>query len=122
MQHQLVWVDIPVVDLGRAIVFYAAVLGENIVRHEMNGMAFGVLPHADTAVAGCLYVSQDNAPSQHGPLIYLSVNGRMEQALLAVSERGGQVLQAKQPIGEHGYRAIVLDSEGNRIALHAQRA
>ena len=24
------------------------------------------------------------------------------------------------PIGPHGFRAIILDSEGNRIALHSE--
>jgi len=29
------------------------------------------------------------------------------------------VLQPKHPIGPYGFRAVVLDSEGNRIALHS---
>ena len=34
---------------------------------------------------------------------------------------GGQVVKTKHAIGPHGYRAIVLDSEGNRVALHSNR-
>ena len=42
-----------------------------------------------------------------------------EGAERAVAAAGGQVLKATHAIGPHGYRAIVLDSEGNRVALHS---
>jgi len=32
---------------------------------------------------------------------------------------GGEVLQAPHSIGPHGHRAIVRDSDGNRIVLHS---
>jgi predicted enzyme related to lactoylglutathione lyase len=31
-------------------------------------------------------------------------------------------LQDKHQIGPHGFRAIIVDSEGNRIALHSSAA
>jgi len=65
---------------------------------------------------------EGNAPSTAGPLIYLSAEGRLPDAVLAVTANNGQVLQDVHPIGPHGFRAIVLDSEGNRIALHAPAA
>ncbi|HEV3149059.1 MAG TPA: hypothetical protein VGZ24_10465 [Chthoniobacterales bacterium] len=37
----------------------------------------------------------------------------------AARANGGKVLQDKHQIGPHGFRAIVVDSEGNRIALHS---
>lgn len=120
MAHSFVWVDIPVTDLDRALHFYSGVFGLEVTREGGPGFQFGLLPHGNDDVAGCVYVSDpDNAPSRKGPLIYLNVQGRMDQALQAVVQRGGQVLQPVQPIGPHGWRAIVLDSEGNRVALHA---
>jgi len=44
----------------------------------------------------------------------------MDEAIEAVEQNGGKILQAKEQIGAYGYRAIVLDSEGNRIALHSE--
>jgi hypothetical protein len=44
MANQLVWADIPVVDLDRAIRFYTAVLGAPVVRQEYPGMTIGLLP------------------------------------------------------------------------------
>ena len=39
-----------------------------------------------------------------------------EAAVKAAADKGGKVLENKRQIGPYGYRAIVLDSEGNRIA------
>jgi hypothetical protein len=118
--NTLVWVDVPVQDLDRAVRFYSAVLGAPSLKQEHGGMAFAVLPHAEGGIGGCLIPSTDqNKPSANGPLIYLSCQGRLDEAVAKVSSNGGKVLQARHPIGPYGFRAIVLDSEGNRIALHS---
>jgi uncharacterized protein len=120
--NTLVWCDVPVQDLDRAIKFYSAVLGAPLKREEFSGMAFALLPYAEAAVSGCLVPQSernDNPPSSHGPLLYFNCHGRLDAAITTVSENGGKVLQARHPIGPHGFRAIVLDSEGNRIALHS---
>lgn len=120
MGHRIVWVDIPVMDLDRAIAFYSAVLGAQVTKEGGPGFSFGLLPHTGNEVGGCLYApGGDNAPSRTGPLIYLNAEGRLAAAVRAVAAQGGTVLQAVHPIGPHGHRALVLDSEGNRVALHA---
>lgn len=119
MAHQVVWCDIPVVDLDRAIRFYSAVLGASIKKEEFPGMAMAVLPHEGNDVGGCLVSHPDNKPSDHGPLLYFNAQGRLDQAIAAVAANGGKVLQPKHAIGPYGFRAVVLDSEGNRVALHS---
>lgn len=119
MPNQVVWFDIPVRDLDRAIRFYSALLGQPVQREESPGKAVGVLPHADHEVGGCLFVDDENPPSPHGPLLYLNCQGRLDEALAAAGEHGGQVVRPKHSIGPYGYRAVILDSEGNRIALHS---
>jgi predicted enzyme related to lactoylglutathione lyase len=120
MSHRFVWVDIPVHDLDRAIAFYAAVLATPVTREGGPGFTFGLLAHGGSDVAGCLYLADDgNAPSPRGPLVYLNVGGRIAAAERAATAQGGRVLEATKSIGPHGYRAIVLDSEGNRVALHS---
>jgi len=123
MSNRIVWVDIPVLELERAIAFYSAVLGSAVTKEGGPGFVFGLLPHSGNDVGGCLYSPDgDNSPSRLGPLIYLNAEGRLAQAVQAVTSHGGEVLQAVHPIGPHGFRAIVLDSEGNRVALHAPTA
>ncbi len=123
MSHRFVWVDIPVHDLDRAIAFYAAVLGTSVTREGGPGFTFGLLAHSGSDVAGCLVLADDgNAPSPRGALVYLNVDGRIAAAERAAVAHGGRVLQPTRGIGPHGYRAIVLDSEGNRVALHSGTA
>ena len=121
--NQIVWSDIPVKDLDRAIRFYSAVLGGQIKKEQHEGMTFAMLPHAEEhGVSGCLSTGCEgnkNEPSRNGPLLYFNCQGRLDQAVAAVERTGGKVLQPKQPIGPYGFCAIVLDSEGNRIALHS---
>jgi predicted enzyme related to lactoylglutathione lyase len=119
MANQIVWCDIPVVDLNRAIRFYSAVLGAEVKRQEFPGMTIGILPHNEGEVGGRLFTSNDERPSDQGVLIYLNASGRLDDAIRAVIPNGGQVLKAKHPIGPYGSRAIILDSEGNRVALHS---
>ena len=59
-------------------------------------------------------------PSAEGAMIYLNGNPNLDDPLSRVEAAGGQVIQPKTQITEDiGYMAIVLDSEGNRIALHS---
>jgi predicted enzyme related to lactoylglutathione lyase len=119
MHNKIVWVDIPVVKLDRAIRFYSAVMGVMVEKTEYPGMSIGIFPHKDGEAAGCLYLSEKVKPSVDGPLVYLNTHGRLDEALEAVEPSGGRILEAKEPIGPFGFRAIILDSEGNRIALHS---
>jgi hypothetical protein len=117
--NQIVWCDIPVKDLDRAMRFYGAVLGASLEKDEFpGGMTMAVLPHVENSAGGCL-VQNAGEPSRQGPLVYLNAQGRLDAAIKAVAANGGSVLEAKHQIGPHGFRAIVLDSEGNRIALHS---
>jgi len=123
----LCWTDIPVTNLDRAIKFYSAVLGKDVKKLSENGIEYGLLQHEEQNASGCLCVRSDsggvdNRPSANGPLIYLLVEGRLNEAVEAARANGGKILRARQQIGEHGFRAVVIDSEGNRIALHTSAA
>ena len=118
-QHnRAVWFDIPVADLDRAAVFYRAVLGVDVQKQEFDGFAFCFIAH-DEGNGGCLIPGADKVSSTGGILVYLNVNGRIRDAIAQVEKRGGTVKEPIHSIGPHGFRAVVLDSEGNRIALHS---
>lgn len=92
-----------------------------------GGFEYGLLPHEEQNASGCLCLSADsvgteNKPGQNGPLIYLSVEGRLDDAIKIAGSSGGKVLEEKTQIGPHGFRAVIVDSEGNRIALHSSAA
>jgi predicted enzyme related to lactoylglutathione lyase len=116
------WIDIPVIDLDRAIAFYSAVLNKSVQKISEHGFEFGLLPHTEDNVSGCLCVMEGRKPSQDGPLVYLNAEGRIDQAVKEVEKQGCKVLSAKQQIGPYGHRAIILDSEGNAVALYSKEA
>ena len=120
MKPNLVWFDIPALDLDRAIRFYPAVLGREIKQEVLGGVPTAMLPTADGGQQGCVVVVKDFKPSADGIMIYFDVNGRLNEAVAAVRANGGTVQQDVHSIGEYGFRAEVLDSEGNCIALHAE--
>jgi hypothetical protein len=120
MKQNLVWFDIPALDIDRAIQFYAAVLARPVKKEEFNGVPTGILPTADGGQQGCVVVVKDFHPSADGIMIYFDVNGRIKDAVAAVRANGGTVQQDVHSIGQYGFRAEVLDSEGNCIALHSE--
>ena len=120
-QHnRAVWFDIPVADLDRARSFYAAVLGVAVHKEKFDATEFCVLDHRD-GNGGCLIREPGAITSSGGILVYMNVDGRIRDAVAQVESHGGKVMQAVHTIGPHGCRAIVQDSEGNRIALHSTR-
>ncbi len=120
MKHNVVWFDIPAIDLDRAISFYSAVLGTPVKKEDVEGIALGMLPTPDGGQMGCICVVKDFKPSADGIMIYLGVNGRLKDAVAAVRANGGTVQSDIHSIGQYGFRAEVLDSEGNCIALHSE--
>jgi uncharacterized protein len=119
-QHHVVWFDIPVRDIDRAVRFYSAVLGIPLKKEQAGpGVAIATLPHTGGSIGGSLVQNMDAKPSESGPLLYLNTHGRLDEAVNAVERHGGRVLADRHSISPFGFRAIVLDSEGNRIALHS---
>lgn len=119
MHNRAVWFDIPVTDLSRAEKFYAEVLAIEVSRESHDGFEFGVLEHAE-GNGGCLIPSQDGVQRENGILLYLNVNGRIKDAVEKVKANGGEIIQDIHSIGPYGSRAIIRDSEGNRLALHSE--
>jgi hypothetical protein len=118
-QHnRAVWFDIPVADLERAASFYRAVLATQMHREQFQGTAFYVLEHAGGN--GGSLVASPSQVSAGGILVYLNVDGRIRDAVRQTGQHGGKVIEPVRAIGPHGFRAVVLDCEGNRVALHSQ--
>ena len=113
----VVWMEIPVADLDRACRFYSAVMGREVGQEQFEDCRYGVLVHGD-GVGGCLVIDPENI-SNKGVLVYLNTNGRLRDAVAQVAEQGGTVLEDVRSIDPFGFMATILDSEGNRVALHS---
>lgn len=125
MQHAISWFEIPTENLDRATQFYETILGLELQPMDMPGMQMRIFPidNMMEGVTGVLIKTEDGfhkPSSSHGPLVYLNANAGMVDILSKVESAGGQILQDRMQISpEHGYMAIILDSEGNRIAFHS---
>lgn len=117
MANTIVWFDLPALDLQRAINFYSQVLQTEITE-EYPGVA--VFSHQNNEVAGCLFASDTHKPSKNGAMLYFNVDGRLEQAVEIAKQHRGMVEQPPHAIGPHGFRSVLIDSEGNRIVLHSE--
>lgn len=118
-KNRAVWFDVPVADLDRAVKFYAAVLGIGVHKESFQNFTFAVLDHHD-GNGGCLVIKPEEISSTGGILVYFNVDGRIKDAVAQVGKNDGSVVQPTHSIGPHGFRAIVKDSEGNRMALHSR--
>jgi uncharacterized protein len=71
-------------------------------------------------VSGALVANENYRPGQDGVLAYLNAKPSIQQVLNRIAEEGGQIILPRTMISpEIGYMAIVIDTEGNRIGLHA---
>lgn len=117
MANRIVWFDMPVKDLQRAVDFYSELLAVEV--KEMHPDVAVIASEAGE-VSGCLFKSDEHLPSRQGPLLYMNVDGRLQEAVDIVQQKGGEIERAVHSISPYGSRAIVIDGEGNRIALHSQ--
>ena len=128
MDNLIVWADIPVVDLDRAMKFYGAVLRREFI--TMPGMDGVALPGPDEPpgegapegpmpVAFDLVRTDNMRPSMDGCQIYLNADEDPEGMLQRVAEAGGEILNPLQDMGEMvGWIGFFKDTEGNRIGVH----
>ncbi|WP_369039275.1 VOC family protein [Stenotrophomonas maltophilia] len=118
--NPILHVEIPVIDLARAIAFYQRWLrlevDEPIVLHACT-MAY--LPFADAAAGAsvALISGADYRPSEQGARVYFAVDDL--DASLDRALKAGAVLRFGPALAGQWRVAEIRDSEGNRIALQA---
>lgn len=124
--NPVVWFEIYVQDMPRAQKFYETVFQCKLETlpapaGDASQMQMLVFPHQGeqaTGATGTLVKMDGFTPSAGGTLVYFACEdcaveqGRVEAA-------GGQVFKPKFAIGEHGFCALVNDTEGNLIGLHS---
>ena len=114
------WFEIPADDFNRAKKFYNTILDTTL--NDMNGvegMQVAAFPADENSTTGAVVSSEHHQPGQTGSLIYLNAGNDLSAALNRIESAGGNVVMPKTPIGEHGFIAQFIDTEGNRVALHS---
>ncbi|MBX2978506.1 MAG: VOC family protein [Flavobacteriales bacterium] len=113
------WFEIPVFDLARAKAFYDHLYGIRMESSYAGEYAMAFFP-ASKGIGGALVQGPGCMPNDSGTLIYLNAGTDLDGMLLRVEEAGGRVIMGRSLIGnDAGWFALIIDSEGNRLALHA---
>ena len=116
----ITWFEIPAADLRRATRFYETVLGRSLKSETMGGSTLAVFPYTEPGVGGCVIAGNGHVPSANGAVVYLDASPKIDDALSRVAGAGGRVALEKTALpGDLGFFAHVIDTEGNRIGLHA---
>ncbi len=120
-RNALTWFEIPTVDFDRARRFYETVLERPVPEQVFGSSRIALFSYDPNGGAGgCLDEESRSRPSADGVVIYLSVDGRFDRALELVEAAGGRIAAPKERMPGVGDVAHVVDSEGNRIGLHAK--
>lgn len=125
-EHNVIgWVEVPVSDMDRAIRFYEVVFDFKLDRQKMGPLDMAWFPWVENTVGSpgsLVHYPEQYKPSTNGSLIYFTAfSGDLSNELSRVVPAGGEVIQEKTLIAEgYGYMAVILDTEGNRIALHSR--
>jgi len=121
MDNVISWFDLPTEDFDRAVKFYSAILGKEIRVESFMGQKLGFFPmEGREGVGGDLVPPGMGAkPSDHGTLVYFSCEGILDEVIARVEKAGGKIAMPKTQIGEAGWIAVILDTEGNSVGLHS---
>lgn len=125
-KNPFTWVEIYVDNMGRAQKFYETVLEIEMISMQTPG-DFGDLEmvsfpweQGGANISGALCKTKEMKPGAGGTLVYFACDD-CEVETSRVVGAGGQVLQPKFPIGEHGFCSICMDTEGNTIGFHSMK-
>ena len=132
----ITWFEVPVMDTARAKKFYetifdikmqthTVVIKDFISKGEMTEeMTFfpslaGVTQATSGRVTGALVKSERFKSSTEGTLIYFNAYPDIQMIIDKIEPAGGKIIAPKFKMLA-GYIAIFVDTEGNKMALHAE--
>lgn len=122
MKNAINWFEIPVKNFDRAKKFYETLFGTPIEVMPHPAYKYGILPgDMQNGVTGGIVEGEGFVPSATGTLIYLNGGEDLSVPLSKVEKAGGKILLPKTSIGANGFMAHLLDTEGNKIALHSMK-
>jgi len=121
MNKPISWFEIPALDLNRASAFYEQILAVTLNRGDMGPTSLAVFPYdRDNATGGCLMSGPGFKPSAEGAVVYLNADPSLDAVLARIAPAGGAIAlpRTELPPGMGAF-AHILDTEGNRVGLHA---
>lgn len=124
MKNAINWFEIPVKNFDRAKKFYETIMGAAINVMPPNPkmpMKYGMFPFDMNGggIGGGIVEGEGFEPSQKGTTVYLNGGDDLSKQLAKVEKAGGKIVMPKTAIGENGFMAMFIDTEGNKVAFHS---
>ena len=119
--NPVVYFEIPVNDIDRAIKFYTTVFNFEFDKEIIDGNEMALFPFTEdsSGISGALAKGEIYKPTKDGIVIYFKTDSIDETINLAIAN-GGKILYPKTDNGI-GLVAEFEDTEGNRIALYQSK-
>lgn len=114
--------EIPAGDMGRAEKFYKSVFGWMINKvPEMDYMMVTTAPTDEKKMMPAMPGSINGGMTKktdkiNAPVITIAV-ASIDATMKKLEEAGGKVVMPKAPVGDMGFAAYFMDSEGNVMGL-----
>lgn len=125
-KNPFTWLEIYVEDMKRAQLFYETVLQIKMIEMPTPGetgdlqmISFPWLEGGPN-ISGALCKTSVMKPGTGGTLAYFACEDCANESS-RVANAGGKVIKEKFQIGQHGFCAIAIDTEGNTIGFHSTR-
>ena len=117
--NPIIWCEIYVQDMDRAKRFYESVFQVKMEKLESPGLEMWAFPMTMDAIgASGALVKMDGVESGgSGTIPYFHCDEVAVESERVVNA-GGQIHKPKMSIGQFGFMALVVDTEGNMIGLH----
>ena len=116
------WFEIYVQDMNRAKAFYESVFQTQLQKLEGPGIDMWAFPmHPEANGAPGALIRMEGFPSGGNSTIVYFICADCSVEAKRASTQGGKIFKDKFSIGQHGFIALVTDTEGNMIGLHSMK-
>lgn len=121
MKNVINWFEIPASDFARGVAFYEQIFDLRLNKNDMGDMQMAMFPYEGNGqVSGAVVNHPEFQPGPNGAVIYMNTGTSLEPVLSRIPEAGGKIVMPATVLPDDiGSIAIFIDSEGNRIGLHA---
>lgn len=122
VNNPVVWFEIYVQDIPRAKAFYEAVFQVKLERLNNPDIELWGFPMAmgQAGASGALVKIDGVDSGGNSTIIYFSCADCAVE-LARVTQYGGHVHREKFSVGQYGFIALVVDTEGNMFGLHSMQ-
>jgi len=116
------WFDISVSNLERAKKFYETVFNIKLIDFPIEWGKQSAFPSDQKGrnITGALVEKKDLIVNGNNTLIYFESEDCVTEEA-RVKKAGGKIIKPKMSIGEFGFVAVIMDTEGNAIGLHSRK-